>query len=132
MFYITPIYAGVLALLFLWLSYKVVAARHETKISLGHDDDRMMLKRMRAHANFAEYVPLTLLLMLMMEMMAAFAFVLHGIGLLLLAGRGLHAFALTSKPQNLRLRALGMMCTFTALGIAAASCILMPFFELEL
>ena len=57
--FITEFYAGVLAILFFALSIRVVAVRG--RVSLGDGGDPMVLRRMRGHANFAEYVPLILL-----------------------------------------------------------------------
>jgi uncharacterized membrane protein YecN with MAPEG domain len=46
----------------------------------------------------------------------------HLVGLLLLAGRALHAYGLSQTPHVLRYRALGMQLTFAAIGIAALTC----------
>jgi uncharacterized membrane protein YecN with MAPEG domain len=77
---------------------------------------------MRVHANFAEYVPFALLLMALAESMAPPRLLLHLVGLLLLAGRLLHAYGLSQTPHILRYRVWGMSLTFAALGIAAVIC----------
>ncbi len=59
---ILPVYAALLALLFVLLSIRTIRTRHSRKVALGHGDDPAMLRAMRVHANFAEYVPLALLL----------------------------------------------------------------------
>jgi len=59
---ILPIYAALLALLFVLLSIRTIRTRHSRGVALGHGDDPAMLRAMRVHANFAEYVPLALLL----------------------------------------------------------------------
>ena len=58
--FVTPLYAGLLAVWFLVLSIKVVQGRGHGP-SLGDGGDPHMLRLMRGHANFAEYVPLALL-----------------------------------------------------------------------
>jgi len=54
---IVPIYAALLALLFVLLSVRTIRTRRRQGVALGHGDDPAMLRVMRVHANFAEYVP---------------------------------------------------------------------------
>jgi uncharacterized protein len=119
---ITAFYASLLAALFLVLSIRVIGVRRVHRVELGDGDNRELLRRMRVHANFAEYVPLTLLLMALAESMAPPRPLLHLVGLVLVAGRILHAYGLSQTPQILRYRVWGMQLTFTALGIAALIC----------
>ena len=77
---IIPIYAALLALLFLALSVRTLRLRRSLKISVGHAGNTQMLRAMRAHANFAEYVPLGLLLLTLVELHGdRNAWVLHAI-----------------------------------------------------
>ena len=119
---ITAFYAALLAALFLLLSIRVIGWRRVHRVELGDGDNRELLRRMRVHANFAEYVPFTLLLMALAESMAPPRPLLHLVGLILVAGRILHAYGLSQTPQILRYRVWGMSLTFTALGIAALMC----------
>nr|WP_323893986.1 MAPEG family protein [Aeromonas allosaccharophila] len=64
---ILPVYAALLALLFVLLSIRTIRTRHSRRVALGHGDDPAMLRAMRVHANFAEYVPLALLLIYFVE-----------------------------------------------------------------
>jgi uncharacterized membrane protein YecN with MAPEG domain len=58
---VTPIYAGLLAIVFVLLSARVILGRFGPgNPSLGDGGNLDMLRRIRGHANFAEYVPLTL------------------------------------------------------------------------
>jgi uncharacterized membrane protein YecN with MAPEG domain len=66
----TLITAGLLGLVFLALTIRVVGRRVSGKIMIGDGGDSQMLERIRAHANFTEYVPLTLLLMAGIEIAA--------------------------------------------------------------
>ena len=74
---ITPIYAALIVLLFLGLSWRVILYRRANRLSLGDTGDKNLLKRMRAQANCAEYAPLALLLMVMSELMGSPAVALH-------------------------------------------------------
>ena len=119
---ITPIYASLLTLLYLALTARVVRYRRGNLISVGDGDDKAFVKRIRAHANFGEYVPLGLLLLLLCEVQGTPAVALHLLGLALLVGRVLHAIGFSSTPQKIPLRFAGMVLTlamllFSALGL---------------
>lgn len=116
---ITPVYAGLIALLFVLLSVRVIGARRQAKVPLGDGGDQLLLRRLRAHGNFAEYVPMAVILMALAELQGAPAFTLHAVGLLLLGGRLVHAFGVSREPENYRLRVTGMALTFTALIMGA-------------
>ena len=119
---ITALYAALLTLLFLVLSFRTIASRREAKVEIGDGSDQELLRRMRVHANFAEYVPIALVLMALAESLRLPGLWLHAIGGVLLAGRVMHAYALSQTPHILQLRIIGMMATFTALIAAAAAC----------
>ena len=122
---ITAFYAALLALLFVFLSVRVIGWRREVRVELGHGDDSQLLRRMRVHANFAEYVPFTLLLMAMAESLTAPRPLIHLAGLLLIAGRLIHAYGLSQTPHILRYRVWGMTLTFIALSLSALLCLLL-------
>ena len=120
---VTALYAALLALLFVFLSVRVIGWRREVRVELGHGDNNQLLRRMRVHANFAEYVPFTLLLMAMAESMTAPRPLIHLAGLILIAGRLMHAYGLSQTPHILRYRVWGMMLTVLALSISALLCL---------
>jgi uncharacterized membrane protein YecN with MAPEG domain len=121
---ITILYAGLLAIWFLVLSIRVVQARlGPGKPSLGDGGDPMVLRRIRGHANFAEYVPMVLVLMALLEMRGSPAWVLHCIGVMLLVGRLLHGIALSYTRKFLFGRTAGVALTFAALLIGGGLCI---------
>ncbi|MGD9784995.1 MAG: MAPEG family protein [Hyphomicrobiaceae bacterium] len=122
---ITALYAGLLTLLFILLSIRVIRQRRTAQVAIGHGEDATLLRRMRVHANFAEYVPLALILMALLESMKASVYLLHGLGLALLAGRCIHAFGVSQSRENISLRIIGMTLTFAVLGVAALNCVLM-------
>lgn len=115
----TPIYAGLLALLFIGLSTRVIGGRVAHKVSVGDGGDKDMTKRMRVQANFAEYAPLGVILLAMAELQGMPIWLVHLFGLMLLAGRCMHAYGLGSTPQVLSFRRWGMMLTFTMIAITA-------------
>lgn len=119
---ITAFYASLLAFVFLLLSARVIAQRREARVEIGYGESHELLRRSRVHANFAEYVPMALLLLAFAESLKAPSTALHVLGLGLLVGRILHAYALSQTPHVLRLRSLGMVLTLVAIGLAALLC----------
>jgi hypothetical protein len=65
---IVPVYAAVLAFIYIVLSARVIQARRSAKVAIGTRGDVRLERKMRVHANFAEYVPFALLLATFMEM----------------------------------------------------------------
>ena len=90
-FPVTTLYAATLGLLLIILSDLVTRSRRRSQVSLGHGGDPMLERTMRAHGNFVEYVPLGLILLALIEVKHPELWVVHLFGILLLAGRLLHA-----------------------------------------
>lgn len=116
---ITPLYAGVLGLLFAGLSFRVINARRTFRITLGDGGNRLLTRRLRVQGNFAEYVPLVVVLMALAELQGAPVWGLHGVGVVLLAGRSVHAYGVSQEPETIAVRIFGMVLTMTALITAS-------------
>jgi uncharacterized protein len=114
---ITALYAALIAVLFIVLSFRVINVRGSAKVSLGDGGNKELEKRIRAHANCAEYAPLGLILIGLAESLHAGSFVLHALGGTLLAARTLHAVGISKTIMRLRL--VGMVLTFGVIGVAA-------------
>jgi hypothetical protein len=119
---ITPLYAGLLAIWFLVLSIRVVQQRGHG-VSLGHGDDQVLLRRIRGHGNFAEYVPLLLVLIGMLELGGLQKWAVHALGATLLAARLLHGIALSFSEKWTFGRFWGTLLTFILLGVAGGLCV---------
>ena len=65
---ITALYAGILGFLMIGLAVAVGRVRGSSKISIGDGGDVDVIVAMRRHANFVEFVPLTLLLIALLEL----------------------------------------------------------------
>lgn len=116
---ITPIYAALITLLYLALTWHVISYRRANLISVGDKGDMNLLKRMRAQANCAEYAPLGLVLILMVELTGAPNIAVHLLGLALLGGRIAHAYGFASTPQKMMFRQIGMVLTLLMLVSAS-------------
>ena len=116
---ITGIYAAALAVLFVLLSARVIMFRRANKVSLGDGGDEVLLARVRAQGNFAEYAPFGLLLILIAELQGTSPFWLHLCGGLLLVGRIMHGVNFSFGLRKMILRVGGMVLTLTSLIIGA-------------
>lgn len=88
---ITLVLAAGLALINVWLSFRVGRLRRSERVSVGDGGDERVLRRMRAHANFAENAPLVLILVGLIEFAASPSVWLWAAAALFLLARILHA-----------------------------------------
>jgi hypothetical protein len=109
---ITLLYAGLCALLVLLLAVRVAWWRYSHKIGLGDGGDRELLKRMRAHGNAVEYMPLALILLGGLELNGYDDRLIHGLGAVFFVSRVLHALALSRHSGASGGRVLGMAFTW--------------------
>jgi hypothetical protein len=117
--HVTPLYAALLGLVFFVLSVRTIGLRRRVRVAIGDGGDAELLRAMRVHANFAEYVPLALLLLMMFEWQGGPALLVHALGLALLAGRLSHALGVSRAREEFKYRVFGMSMTFTAIVGAA-------------
>lgn len=92
---ITGIYAALATLLVLILAARVVLVRSTRKVGIGDGGDRDLVKRIRAHANALENLPLALLLLLLLELNQMQPMWLHVFGSALILARIAHAIGLS-------------------------------------
>jgi uncharacterized membrane protein YecN with MAPEG domain len=118
---IVPVYAAVLAFIYIVLSARVIQARRSAKVAIGTRGDVQLERKMRVHANFAEYVPFALLLATFIEMQGRPAWFIHLLCLALVAGRVIHAYGVSQVHENFSLRMAGMGTTFTVFAVMALS-----------
>lgn len=93
---VTGLYAGILAVIFIVLSFNVILRRIKNRMPYGDNNNESIMHAVRIHGNFAEYVPFVLILMMLYEMQAGSMYVLHAFGILLIIGRLLHMIGLHS------------------------------------
>ncbi|MBS0560025.1 MAG: MAPEG family protein [Proteobacteria bacterium] len=116
---IVPVYAAILALLFLVLSLRVILGRRSNNVGFGSAGSDDLERRIRIHGNFAEYVPFALLLLALAEWRGGYPLILNALCALLLAGRIAHAVFLSRPSTDDIGRVLGMTGTQTAILGAA-------------
>lgn len=116
---ITALWAGLFGILLMFLSGRVVNARNREKILFGDGGSVVLLQHIRVQANFVEYVPLGLLLLLTLELNGAAPLLLNALGGSLFVARLLHAFGLARASGTSFGRFVGTVLTW--LMVTAAS-----------
>lgn len=116
---ITMLYAALLALVYIGLTLCVVQGRFKHRIGLGDGGIEPMTQRIRAHANFAEYVPFALLLIFLVEYARYPAILVHALGTALVIARILHAVGLYGSPNKSLGRMYGTIATVSVMLVSA-------------
>ena len=115
---ITLTTASALGLIFVWLSMRVINARVSGQVLIGDAGNTDLQFRIRAHANFCEYVPIFLILLGLLEFMGGNRIALMVLATLFVLARLLHVPGMAATA-NLTLRQAGILGSFA--GIVAAS-----------
>jgi len=108
---VTVFFVGLFALIQVPLTVMVGYRRVQTGIQFFDGGDQTLLRRMRAHGNFTETVPIVLLAMVAAEITGIPHWALWAGGSCLLIGRVMHAATLIAVGWG-NPRALGMILTF--------------------
>ncbi|WP_299404335.1 MAPEG family protein [uncultured Roseobacter sp.] len=119
----TLIFTALFVLMSVPISILVGLRRAETGIMMLHGDDEDLLRRIRAHGNFIEYVPLALLAMAGAEIAGAPSWLVLACGVALLAARLIHYVALRRNPTGSG-RLIGAALTSLTMLVLAVSILL--------
>ena len=125
---ITPIFAAILSFIFVFLTVRTLRLRRRFRIAVGDFGNLEMLRAVRAHGNFAEYVPLTLLLIYFVEQVHGHSWLIYTLGSVLTLGRMSHSYGVSQLNENFFFRVFGMACTFSTIGISALYLLVSRFF----
>ena len=115
-------YTGLNALIFLALTANCGRARGAARVSIGDGGDTGLIRAMRGQANWVENTPITLMMLYLLAVLAAPLWAVHGLGIMLTLGRGLHAVHFIQSDAPGWQRAAGAMfsllsTTLCALGL---------------
>jgi uncharacterized protein len=113
--YITPFYSGIFGLFFVALSVRTLLLRRKFGIAIGSNNQPLLERASRVHSNFAEYVPMTLLLIYFLELKMPSNIWIHFVCIALLVGRISHAYGVSQIQEKLIYRVIGMTLTFVAI-----------------
>jgi uncharacterized membrane protein YecN with MAPEG domain len=122
------LYLSLSAFLIVWLSLNVIRVRRRKRISVGDGDDMDLITANAAQNNALEYLPIGLLLLMALEYNGAPLWLVHPLGVLLLAGRVIHARAILS--DDLKARVTGMELTvWSILLMAGGNLVFLPWLK---
>lgn len=119
---ITALYASLLALWLVFLSFRVIALRGSPVfafLNINTDDDEMLQRAIRAHGNLTEYAPMMVILLYLLETNGTDPGTLHSIGLAFLIGRLMHGICFGFMKSSMPLRIGGTVLTLTPLLIGS-------------
>lgn len=111
---VTLVIAAAAGLINLWLAIRATRVRVSDKVAHGDGGNPLMLKRMRAHANFTEYAPTILILMTLIEFARGANMWLWVAGIVFILARLAHAFGMDRAVPG-RLRVAGASLTWGVL-----------------
>jgi uncharacterized membrane protein YecN with MAPEG domain len=115
MLLITSIIAAILTIIFIKLSFAVIGLRRKNKVGLGSGGHEDLERAIRTQGNFAEYVPLGIILIACLELNGAPWWLVAIPGIALIVGRLIHAKGMNTPPPDFSKRVLGMQFTFFTL-----------------
>ena len=124
--HISLIATALAALINIWLAVRCGRMRLKAGVQHGDGGDARLLRRMRAQANFVEYTPFALLLILGLELNGHGGWLLALAALAFLIGRVVHALGMDAEKAG-PLRMAGMTATFSLLALLSLAALLAAF-----
>lgn len=121
---ITLMAAGAAAILNLWLAMRTGSVRTRAKIDVGDGGNDLLIRRMRAHANFVEYTPFILILIALIEFTSGTSLWLWVLSAVFLLGRVGHALGMEGLPGG---RMAGTIITFLLLLGLGGYAVVLPY-----
>lgn len=112
---ITSLYAALGILVYLALAAHVSRVRREEQVGLGTGGNERLTRAVRAHGNTAEYLPLALIGLALLEIQEMGGHWLHLAGGAIIVGRFLHAWGLSRSTGVSTGRFVGTLLTWLAL-----------------
>ena len=118
---LTAIYAAILTFVYVKLTLNVINLRRQNEVSLGDGGREDLQQAIRSHGNFAEYVPLGLILLGCLEANHIHWTIVLLLGGVFTTGRLFYAKAFLEVTPNMELRVKGMKFTLWGLQALAAT-----------
>lgn len=112
--------AAAAAVINFWLGLRISQLRISEKILTGDGGNPRMVARMRAHLNFAEYAPIVLILIALIELARGTQQWLWVAAAVFVVGRILHAFGMDGWQLGRLIGILSTMLVMLGLGFYAA------------
>jgi uncharacterized membrane protein YecN with MAPEG domain len=117
----TTLLTSLMALMLFALSLRVLLLRVRLRQPLGDGGHAVLQRAVRVQANFAEHVPMALLVFLLLEWQGLPPAGLLAYAALLVLARIAHAIGLSQLRERLVWRVLGTVLTLALLSVGAAT-----------
>jgi uncharacterized protein len=124
---ISGIYIALIIMMALFLSARVIIQRRTKLIGIGDGGDKVAARIIRAHANFCEYAPFAMALLILLPLVGTKSWIIHVIGLMFVIGRAAHGYALSMTAGSSIGRVGGMVLTLTSMAIGAVALLMASF-----
>ena len=116
---VITLYAGLLGFIYVGLTFFTIKGRFKHRVGLGDGGNEDMARRIRMHGNFAEYVPMALILIFLVELSDFSEALIHGLGMALVLGRVLHAMGVYNVAPINKARQIGMVLTLSVIIVGS-------------
>lgn len=123
---VTLVTAGGAALIAMWLGMRVGQVRGKAKVSIGDGGHEVLLRRMRAQANFVEYAPFIVILIALIELTTGTSTWLWAVSGAFLLARVAHPLGMDGMPVGRMAGTIVTLALLLGLGLYAAA---LPFID---
>ncbi len=100
--------AAAAAFINLWLGIRIGQVRTSEKVSIGDGGNEKVIRRMRAQANFVEFTPFVLILIVLLELATGTSTLLWAAMAVFMVARIVHALGMDGMAKG---RPIGIMLT---------------------
>ncbi len=115
---ISILFTIIFIIFYLILTIITIKERRSSKVVYGDDNNKKLIKAIRAHANFFEFTVFFIISSFLLEILDANQIYVLFVNIIFLLGRIFHAYSMLK--EKISFRVIGMMAT---LNIYALNCI---------
>ena len=115
---ISILFTIIFIIFYLILTIITIKERRSSKVAYGDDNNKKLIKAIRAHANFFEFTVFFIISSFLLEILDANQIYVLFVNIIFLLGRIFHAYSMLKEKTLFRV--IGMMAT---LNIYALNCI---------
>ena len=115
---ISILFTIIFIIFYLILTIITIKERRSSKVAYGDDNNKKLIKAIRAHANFFEFTVFFIISSFLLEILDANQIYVLFVNIIFLLGRIFHAYSMLK--EKISFRVIGMMAT---LNIYALNCI---------
>jgi len=115
---ISILFTIIFIIFYLILTIITINVRKSSKVAYGDDNNKKLIKAIRAHANFFEFTVFFIISSFLLEILDANQIYVLFVNIIFLLGRISHAYSMLK--EKISFRVIGMMAT---LNIYALNCV---------